>query len=184
MVRWDSGSAGCALTTLPSIHLSDPAHASALPIGAFTRIHATRSRAAASSTHLAMLGPTQTALWCISFILAGLFHSGTQGKQGSDAESDEKVYDLGPGITQPRVIKQVMPHYADSRAVRIEGSVTIQLVVSSRGLPKNPRVVKGIDKDVDQSALDAVAQWRFDPARKDGKPVAVRIVLEIEFHSM
>jgi outer membrane biosynthesis protein TonB len=32
--------------------------------------------------------------------------------------------------------------------------------------------------------VDAVAQWRFDPAKKDDKPVAVKLTLEIEFHSM
>jgi len=131
-----------------------------------------------------MLGPANKAWWCISFILAGLILTGGQGRQSSGADSEEKVYELGPGITQPRVIKQVLPHYSDPHGVRIEGSVTIEMVVTSGGLPKSPRVVKGIDKDVDQSALDAVAQWRFDPARKDDKPVAVRIMLELEFHSM
>jgi TonB family protein len=105
-----------------------------------------------------------------------------QGRQNSDPE--EKVYELGPGITQPRVTRQVTPHYSEARGVRVEGSVLIELIVSSRGLPQSPRVVKGIDKDVDQSAVDAVAQWRFDPAKKDDKPVAVKLTLEIEFHSM
>jgi len=66
----------------------------------------------------------------------------------------------------------------------VDGSVTIGLVVSSKGLPRDLRVLKGLDKDVDQSAVDAVEQWRFAPAQKDDKPVAVRINVEIEFHSM
>jgi len=37
---------------------------------------------------------------------------------------------------------------------------------------------------VDQSAIDAVQEWRFDPARKDDKPVAVKIAVEIRFHDM
>jgi protein TonB len=41
-----------------------------------------------------------------------------------------------------------------------------------------------LDKDVDQSALDAVKQWRFQPAKKDGKAVAVRITIEIQFRDM
>jgi protein TonB len=45
-------------------------------------------------------------------------------------------------------------------------------------------VIKSLEKDVDQSAVDAVKQWRFDPAKKDGKAVAVRIALELDFHSM
>lgn len=66
----------------------------------------------------------------------------------------------------------------------MDGTVTIGLVVTSKGEPKNLRVIKGLDKDVDQSAVDAVEQWRFAPAKKDDKPVAVRISLEIAFHSM
>jgi len=97
---------------------------------------------------------------------------------------EEQVYDLGPGVTPPRIIKQVNPHYPNDRGVRAVGSVIIGLVVSSKGLPRDPRVLKSLDKDLDQSALDAVKEWRFSPAQKDGKVIAVRISLQIEFHSM
>jgi TonB family protein len=102
----------------------------------------------------------------------------------ADGEADEEVYDMAAGITPPRIVKQVPPRYSTARGVRVDGTVTIGLVVSSGGVPKNLRVLKGLDKDVDQSAVDAVEQWRFAPAKKDDKPVAVRISLEIAFHSM
>jgi TonB family protein len=105
-------------------------------------------------------------------------------QESQKQESEEPVYDVGPGVTPPRVVRQVPPKYSGSRGVRVVGSVTISLVVTAQGFPKDPQVVKSLDKDVDQSALDAVRQWRFDPARKDGKPVAVRIALEIDFHSL
>lgn len=107
----------------------------------------------------------------------------TQDKP-SAGEADEKVYDLGPDVSPPRVTKQVSPNYKAARGVRLEGSVTVALIVSSQGVPREVRVIKGLDKDVDQSAVDAVRQWRFAPARKDDKPIAVRVSLEIEFHSM
>jgi protein TonB len=97
---------------------------------------------------------------------------------------DEQVYDLGPGVTPPRVIKQTAPQYPNGRGVRAVGSVIIGLVVSSKGLPKDPHVLKSLDKDLDQSAIDAVKEWRFAPAQKDGKAIAVRVSLQIEFHSM
>lgn len=101
------------------------------------------------------------------------------------AQTDEEtVYDLGPGVTPPRITKQVNPQYPNNRGVRAEGSVIIGLVVSSKGLPRDPRVLKSLDKDLDQSALAAVQQWRFAPAQKDGKAVAVRISLQIQYHSM
>ncbi len=97
---------------------------------------------------------------------------------------DEAVYDLGPGVTPPRVVKQVNPHYSNDRGVRAVGSVIIALVVSSKGLPKDPHVVKSLDKDLDQSAIDAVKEWIFSPAQKDGKPIAVRVSVQIQFHDM
>ncbi len=106
----------------------------------------------------------------------------TQSK--GDDDPAEKVYDLGPDVTPPRVIKQVRPRQSTGRGVRLVGSVTVALIVSSKGLPKEVRVVKGLDKDVDQSTVEAVEQWRFAPAQKDGKPVAVRVSLEIAFHDM
>ena len=103
--------------------------------------------------------------------------------RAAQTEPEEAVYDLGPGITPPRVTKQVSPQYS-GRGVRVEGSVTVGLVVTSRGAPQNVQVIKSLEKDVDQSAVDAVKQWRFDPGKKDGKAVAVRIALELDFHSM
>jgi periplasmic protein TonB len=103
----------------------------------------------------------------------------------SPAQGDEEtVYDIGPDVTPPRVTKQVNPRYSTNHGVRAVGSVIIALVVSSKGLPKDPRVVKGIDTDLDQSAVDAVKEWRFAPAEKNGKAIAVRVSVEIRFHEM
>jgi TonB family protein len=97
---------------------------------------------------------------------------------------EEQVYDLGPGVTPPRIIKQLNPHYPNDRGVRAVGSVIIGLVVSSQGVPRDLRIVKSLDRDLDQSAIEAVKEWRFAPAQKDGKAVAVRVSLEIQFHDM
>ena len=98
---------------------------------------------------------------------------------------DEPVIDMGPGITPPRVLHQVNPVYKpDDEGFRISGTVIVGLVVSSKGEPKDVHVVKSLDKSVDQSAVEAVQQWQFEAARKDGMPVAVRISVEIRFRSL
>lgn len=112
------------------------------------------------------------------------FSQSSGGSQSSGRDTDEKVYELGPGVSPPRVTKQVNPSYKTARGVKLEGAVTVVLVVSSQGLPREVKVAKGLDKDVDQSAIEAVRKWRFSPARKDDQPIAVRISLEIDFHSM
>lgn len=128
--------------------------------------------------------------WCFSFLLMLLISALCSGQSAKSASqdaspSDEPVYDLAVGITSPRVVKQVNPQYSESsRGVRVNGSVMIGVVVTSKGLPKDPHVIKGIDNEVDDAALQALKQWRFAPARKNDKPIAVRVVVEIEFHSM
>jgi periplasmic protein TonB len=104
---------------------------------------------------------------------------------GQTSENDEPVFDLGDGITPPRVIHQVNPKPdSGTRGFRITGEVLIALIVSSRGLPVNVHVVRSVDGEIDASAVEAVRQWRFEPARKDGKPVAVRVTVEIRFHDL
>lgn len=108
-------------------------------------------------------------------------------KQGKQAEKnrDEDVLDLTDDITPPRLIHLVNPEYSPgSRGVRLRGSVLVEVVVTSHGAPRDPHVIRGLDKDVDADVLQAVRQWLFDPARKQRKPVAVKITVEIEFHPM
>lgn len=108
-----------------------------------------------------------------------------QSKSNLEAGSaEETVYDLGPGISAPRLVHQVRPERGDTPGFRLKGKVVIALVVSSAGQPAKLKVVESLDKDVDQSALRAVEQWRFQPARKDGKAVAVRVSVEISFNDI
>jgi TonB family protein len=100
-------------------------------------------------------------------------------------EGQEEVFDIGPGITPPKVVRQVSPAYKpDAKGFRISGTIVVGLVVSSRGEPVGVHVVRSLEKDVDQSAVDAVMQWAFEPAKKGDQAVAVRITVEIRFHSM
>jgi TonB family protein len=114
-----------------------------------------------------------------------VFAAGVLLAQTKQDDGGEQVFDLGDGITPPRLVHQVMPrHVKGSQGFRVGGVVVVGLVVTSKGLPKDVHVVKSLDKEVDQSAVDAVREWRFDPAKKDDKPVAVNVSVEIRFHDM
>jgi periplasmic protein TonB len=104
---------------------------------------------------------------------------------GQEHEADEPVLELGPGITPPRLVHQVAPKPdSGSKGFRISGVVLVRMVVSSQGVPVNVEVARSVDKEIDQSAVEAVRQWRFDPATKEGKPVAVRLTAEIRFQDL
>jgi TonB family protein len=126
--------------------------------------------------------PVRNRSALVSFVIA----LGTLAAALGSPVDDEQVLDIGPGITPPRVTHQVTPVNKpdDERGFRISGTVLVGLVVSSRGEPKDVHVVKSLDKDIDLTAVEAVQQWRFEPAKKGDQAVAVRITVEIRFHSM
>ncbi len=127
----------------------------------------------------------RTLACCAGALLFTLAGPNELAAQEHKEENDEKVYDIGPGITPPRVIHQVNPAYKpDSEGFRVSGTVLVGLVVSSKGEPKDVHVVRSLEKAVDQTAVDAVRQWQFEAAKKGDQPVAVRLTVEIRFHSM
>jgi TonB family protein len=94
-----------------------------------------------------------------------------------------RIYKPGEaGVTNPTVISDVKPQYTpDALKARIEGTVTVECVVRPDGSVSDIRVVKSLDPDLDQQAIKAARQWRFAPGMKDGKPVPVRVTLEMTF---
>ncbi|HWE51235.1 MAG TPA: M56 family metallopeptidase [Bryobacteraceae bacterium] len=98
---------------------------------------------------------------------------------GQDADG---VYRIGAGISAPKVIYKVDPSYTDvATAAKVAGTVTLQVVVGTDGLAHDIRVISGIGSGLDEQAVTAIGQWRFDPALKDGEPVKVHATIEVNF---
>jgi TonB family protein len=94
----------------------------------------------------------------------------------------EQVYQVGEGIVAPSLEKRVKPDYTpDARTAQVEGVVKLECVVLPGGSVSLARVVVPLHPGLDAEALKALSQWRFKPGTKDGKPVAVRIEVEIGF---
>lgn len=60
-------------------------------------------------------------------------------------------------------------------------TVELLIVVSETGQVCSVHAVRGVDKEVDKTALSSVKSWRFKPAEKDGLPVMVAILVEAKF---
>jgi protein TonB len=100
------------------------------------------------------------------------------------AQTPSTVYDPGNGVTLPRVSKEVKADYTnEARAQRIEGTVLMNVVVVADGSVGDVSVIESLDSayGLDANAVTAMKQWQFAPGTKDGKPVAVRIVVEMNF---
>jgi TonB family protein len=93
------------------------------------------------------------------------------------------VYHVGDGITAPVLIYKTDPEYsAEARAARLEGVVTLALVVGADGRASEISVRKSAGMGLDQNAIAAVIGWRFKPAMKDAQRVAVESTVEVYFH--
>ena len=55
------------------------------------------------------------------------------------------------------------------------------LIVGPDGKPRDIRVARSLGLGLDEKAIQAVNQWKFEPALKDGRPVAVQIAVEVQF---
>ena len=104
-------------------------------------------------------------------------------KPAGDDSVNEEVYDVGGDVKAPRVLHRVIPEFTEkSRDRHVEGSVILAAVVTSKGEPRQIRVQKGVEQDLDEKAVEALKQWQFAPGTKDNKPVATRVSIEIRFN--
>jgi feruloyl esterase len=86
------------------------------------------------------------------------------------------------GVTPPRALYVPEPSYSDSaRTQRIEGTVKLQVVIGTDGQVQHVKVVTSLEPTLDANAVEAVKKWKFAPAKKDGRPVAISMNLEIDF---
>jgi len=93
------------------------------------------------------------------------------------------VYRVGGGISAPTAISAPDPNYTEeARRAKKQGTCVLWLIVDSTGHPRDIRVARGLGFGLDAKAIEAVKQWKFQPALKDGKPVDVQISVEVEFH--
>lgn len=92
------------------------------------------------------------------------------------------VYKVGGGISAPQAISTPDPEYTEeARNAKTQGTCILWLIVDDHGNPKDIRVVRGLGFGLDAKAIEAVKQWRFQPAEKDGHPVNVQISVEVGF---
>lgn len=88
---------------------------------------------------------------------------------------------LGAGMEPPRKIKDVKPTYPPGAlAERALGTVVVDATIGTDGTVLDVVVVRSVPA-LDRSAIEAVRQWRFLPARFNGEPIAVVVTVVVNF---
>jgi protein TonB len=106
---------------------------------------------------------------------------GGTGRADAD-QSLESAFSLAEIDQKPRAIFQSTPLYpSEMRHQKVEGVVTVIFIVDPSGKVSNPRVEQSTHPAFERPALDAVKQWKFEPAIKAGKRVNCKMRVPIRF---
>ena len=92
------------------------------------------------------------------------------------------VYQIGGDVSQPVPIFKPEPEYSEeARKAKYSGTVLLSLIIDEHGNTRDIHIVRPLGLGLDEKAIEAVAKWRFRPALKGGRPVAVQAQVEVNF---
>jgi TonB family protein len=121
--------------------------------------------------------------WVIRF--AELGHgSNNRDSDNHDLNDHESSNHDAPAaeLTQPAAIRKVDPAYPlQMMRQNVGGTVILYAIIRADGTVGNVRILRSVDERLDRFASQAVAQWQFQPATKNGSPVDVEATFQIPF---
>lgn len=92
------------------------------------------------------------------------------------------IYAVGGEVKPPKRAYTPEPSYTESaRRAKKQGTVALAIVITPEGEVHDVEVCKNLEPSLDQEAVETVRRWKFEPATKDGKPVAVHVNVEVSF---
>jgi TonB family protein len=110
------------------------------------------------------------------------------GQRELPPSEDSKMPYLGDPLAHlltsnhPPIVFQADPIYTlDAQLARIEGAVVISLVVNEQGEPHDLRVIESLSHGLDEAALAAVSNWKFQPIVVNGRAEAVPSTVRVDF---
>ena len=87
--------------------------------------------------------------------------------------------------TAPSIQMKPDPQYTEeARRAGVEGNVVLHVSVGKDGKPTDVKVIRGVGFGVDEKAVEAVSNWQFHPATKNGEPIEVQAQIEVNFRML
>ena len=101
---------------------------------------------------------------------------------GSGGNMGGGLFHVGGSVRPPSILHSVDPEFSEeARKAKFSGNVQVYLIVDEQGNPSHVRVVRGVGMGLDEKAVEAVRQYRFKAAMRDGKPVRVDLYIDVNF---
>jgi periplasmic protein TonB len=116
-------------------------------------------------------GALALVLLCASALLA----------QTPSASPSAEPLRVGGSVRAPANVKKVAPVYpAKARESRVQGIVILDITIGTDGTVTDAKILRPIN-DLNDAAIDAVKQWRFEPTTVGGVAVPVRMTVSLNF---
>jgi TonB family protein len=88
-----------------------------------------------------------------------------------------------PTVTAPKPVYTPAPEYSDlARKFGMQGTVVLEAIIDKTGAVIQPEILRPVGFGLDEQAITKVRTWKFKPAMRDGKPVAVKMALEVAYN--
>lgn len=98
-------------------------------------------------------------------------------------QAQQIVYFAPTDATLPELVSTVEPAYSpEAISEGCSGPVQVRLMIDAQGRPDHPWIAHEFGCGLDQRALTAVSHWRFRPGTRNGKPVPIGAVVDVNFH--
>ena len=93
-----------------------------------------------------------------------------------------RIFELNEVTRRPTPTTRISPDVpASFRRLGIRGDVEVSAIVDRTGTVTSVSVLKSTSPELNEPTMAAMRRWRFRPAEKDGRPVAVRVVVPFGF---
>lgn len=87
-----------------------------------------------------------------------------------------------PGVTPPRLLESPFPDYSDAaRRARYQGTVVVHVTVAATGQTQGVFLFRPLGMGLDEQAIESVRRYQFNPATRDGAPVACDTNVVVSF---
>jgi TonB family protein len=106
-----------------------------------------------------------------------------EGKSPPTPSADSRpIYKVGKDVSAPRALEQPDPEFSESaREAGYTGTAILSLIVTPEGKVRDVKISMPAGFGLDETAVEAVSRWQFDPGRKGGIPVDVQIHVSVDW---
>lgn len=100
------------------------------------------------------------------------------------AGADTSAAAAGGELTGPVPVRKVDPRYPPAlRTEGVAGEVVLYAIIRKDGSVDSIQLIRGVHPELDKNAMEALARWKFEPARRNGEPVELEALVRIPFRA-